>query len=727
MRPGQDSLTKLDIEKLKPIILGKTKLEDIKPLILNMFRSNPSLSVKFNMLFNKLRLNKSLKAEVRNILRELVEAGELQKNGKYYEFDSRTNFYEAEIRLDNKNEFTAEVYTDKGTRILPVKKRNLLTALPGDRVQVTIIEYAYSDEREAIVENIIKRAKHTIVGKLEFSSKGEDYAFVIPDDKKFRKDIFIPKANLKGAKNGDKVICEIINWEYQDLSPEGKIIQILGEAGDVKTEFKALIKKYGLTKTFPKAVRDELKEMENRGSFDITSEEIAKRADLRDELIFTIDPVDAKDFDDAISLNRLKNGNYHLGVHIADVSHYVTEGSALDEEALLRGTSVYLMNDVVPMLPEKLSNDICSLKEKVERLVFSCFMEIDGQGNVVKYNVHKSVIKSKKRFTYEEVQKILDAEEGLFYDKLAEMNELHRILFKKRLSEGSLDFESTEVKAEIQNGLIKSIKPKERLESMRLIEDFMLIANKYVTLFIEKQKKKVPFIYRVHDLPDKKRIAELSQFVKQFGIRLDPENKRSIQKMLMEIEGRPEEFLINDITIRAMSKAVYSEENIGHYGLGFDFYTHFTSPIRRYPDLIVHRILYEVLNGLTTKRAQHYYKELPDICKQSTETEINATQAEREAIKILQCQYMESSVGKDFTGIVSGISEYGLYVEMTETMIEGMVRLRDLNDDYYILDQQNYQIVGRRRRKKYRLGDKVKVRVKKVDTEHRWIDLIIIN
>jgi ribonuclease R len=704
--------------------VAKNKLNDLKQQILGLFKHTPSLSVKFNMLFNKLKVNKSLKAEVRNLLNELVSDGEIQKNGKYYEYNGRTAFYEGIITLDKKNEYAAEITTENGTIILPIKKKNLLTALTGDKVELTIIEYAGSNEREAIVENIIERIKHSVVGKLEFSSKGEDYAFVIPDDRKFRKDIFIPKNSLKGAVHGDKVVCDIVNWEYQDLSPEGKITQVLGKAGDVTTEFKALIKKYGLTKIFPKQVKDELKKLEDDGLFEISKDEIKKRKDLRKELIFTIDPVDAKDFDDAISLDILENGNYYLGVHIADVSHYVTEGSQLDEEAVARGTSVYLMNDVVPMLPEKLSNDICSLKEKVDRLVFSCFMEIDKKGNIVKYDVFKSVINSKKRFTYEEVQNILDKQEGKFLEKLNEMNELHKILFQRRLDEGSLDFESTEVKAEIENGLIKSIKPKERLESMKLIEDFMLMANKCVTLFVERQKQKPPFIYRIHDLPDKKRITELSQFVKQFGIRLDPDNKRSIQKMLQEIEGRPEEFLINDITIRAMSKAIYSEENIGHYGLGFDHYTHFTSPIRRYPDLIVHRILYEILNGMNQKRHQYYQKELPDICKQSTDREINAVHAEREAIKILQCQYMESNVGKIFDAIVSGISEYGIYVEITESMIEGMVRLRDMNDDYYILDQQNYQIVGRHRRKKYRIGDKVKVKVNKVDTEHRWIDLI---
>jgi len=678
------------------------------------------------MLFNMLKVNKSLKAEVRNTVNELVRSGEIQKNGKYYEGNSNSTFYEALIILDSKNEYAAEIKTEQGLLVLPVKKKNLQTALTGDTVEVTIIEYADIEEREAIVENIVNRAVHRLVGKLQFSTKGQEYAFVIPDDRKFRKDVFIPKNSLKGATNGDKVVCEIVNWEYQDLSPEGKIVQILGKAGDVTTEFKALIKKYGLTKTFPKPVRDELKKLEEDGLFEITEEEIKKRRDLRSELIITIDPVDAKDFDDAISLDRLKNGNYRLGVHIADVSHYVTEGSALDEEALARGTSVYLMNDVVPMLPEKLSNDVCSLREKVDRLVFSCFMEINGSGEILKYEVCKSVINSKKRFTYEEVQSILDKQDGPFLDKLNEMNELHRILFKKRLDEGSLDFESTEVKAEIVDGLIKSIKPKERLESMRLIEDFMLAANMCVTLFAVKRKPIPPFIFRIHDLPDKKRTKELSQFVKQFGVSLNPESKRSIQKMLMDVKGLPEEYLINDITIRSMSKAIYSDENIGHYGLGFDYYTHFTSPIRRYPDLIVHRLLYELLNGMNNKRSEQYRKELPDVCKQSTDMEINAVHAEREAIKILQCQYMEKQVGNILSGIVSGISEYGIYVEIAESMIEGMIRLRDLNDDYYILDQQNFQIVGRHRRKKYRIGDKVKVKVHKVDTEHRWIDLVFV-
>ncbi|HJY64376.1 MAG TPA: RNB domain-containing ribonuclease, partial [Ignavibacteria bacterium] len=472
------------------------------------------------------------------------------KKGKYYELSKKDVFYEGKIILDDENNFAAEITIEEGKRILPIKKRNLQTALLGDGVKVSIIEYAHSDEKEAIVEEIISRTKHRIVGKLEFSTRGENYAFVIPDDRKFRKDIFIPKEFLKGATHKDKVVCEILNWEYQDLSPEGKVVQILGKAGDVNTEFKALIKKYGLSKTFPKAVRDELKQLDEEGAFEISGDENKSRLDLRDKIIFTIDPADAKDHDDAVSVDIMENGNCILGVHIADVSHYVKESSSLDEEALERGTSVYLMNDVVPMLPEKLSNDICSLKEGVDRLAFSVFMEIDKSGNIKKYELTKSVINSKKKFSYEEVQQILDEQDGLFLDVLNKMNVLHRQLFKKRIEEGSLDFESTEVDVKInKQGLIEDIKPKVRLESIRLIEDFMLAANKCVTLFIERHKKYPPFVYRIHDIPDKKRMKELAQFVRQFGINLDPENKSSIQKMLEIIQGKPEEFLINEITI----------------------------------------------------------------------------------------------------------------------------------------------------------------------------------
>jgi ribonuclease R len=621
--------------------------------------------------------------------------------------------------------YSVEIDTEYGTQLLPVRKRNMMTSLAGDRVEVSILEFADEHKKEAIVENIIERAKHTVVGKLQLSG---NYAFVISDDKKFRKDIYIPGGKLKGAKNNDKVLCEIIRWDYQDSLPEGKIIEVLGKSGTVETEYKALIKKYNLSKTFPKRVRDEVKKLfpdEDKFCFE---REARHRLDLRDKVIFTIDPVTAKDFDDAVSVEKNEKGNYLLGVHIADVSHYVHEGSELDDEALKRGTSVYLMNDVVPMLPEKLSNDICSLKPKVNRLTFSVFIELDTVGQIIGFNIAKSIIKSKRRFTYEEVQRILDEQKGEFLEQLNLMNELHKVLYESRIKEGSLDFETQEVDVVInKEGRIEEIKPKKRLESMRMIEDFMLIANKCVTIYIERKDPRPPFVYRVHDEPDKKKMRELSFFVRQFGITLNPESKRSIQKMLQQIRGRKEEYLINDITIRSMAKAIYSEENIGHYGLGFPNYTHFTSPIRRYPDLIVHRILHECINNLNQKRRNHYRKLLPGICRQSTEAEMNAVQAEREAIKILQISYLEDHIGKIFPGIISGISEFGIYVEIEENLIEGMVSLKNLHDDYYILDERNYRIVGRHRRKKYMIGDRVKVKVVKLDKERKRIDFTIAN
>lgn len=694
---------------------------------MNLFGKSPSISIKFNLLFKRLKLHKSEKAALRNVMRELVMENLISKNGKYYELEQKSVLYEGKIVLDKEMEYAVEITNDEGfTERIMIRKKNLQTALVDDLVEISIIEFAGRKEKEAFVEKIIKRAKHRLVGKLEYASGGEDYAFVIPDDRKFRKDIFIPAKSLKDAAEGDKVICEIVNWTYQDISPEGKIVEVLGKSGDVKTEFRALIRKYGLNKIFPKRVREEVKGLEEAGSFKISASEIKKRIDLRDEVIFTIDPADAKDFDDAVSIDVNEKGNYLLGVHIADVSHYVKEESELDSEAFKRGTSSYLMNDVVPMLPETLSNDICSLKEGVERLTFSVFMEISPKGDVLNFNIGKSVIKSKKRFSYKRVQEILDGQEGEFLNEINLMNKLHMILFKKRVDEGSLDFETQEVNAEINSqGFIENIKPKERLESMRIIEDFMLLANKCVTLFAERKEPKPPFIYRIHDAPDKRKIKELSYFVKQFGITLNPDSKRSIQKMLFEIRGRQEEYLITDITIRSMAKAVYSEENIGHYGLGFENYTHFTSPIRRYPDLVVHRILGELLAGINNKRMTHYRKILPDVCKQSTDMEINAVQAEREAVKILQIKYLESHTGKTFSGIVSGISEYGLYVEISENLIEGMVRLKDLNDDYYILDEKNYRLIGRRRKKIYRIGDKVKVKVLRTDIEKKWIDFVL--
>ena len=706
---------------------GDSESADLVSRITGLFKHYPSLSIKFNLLLGKLKLGRKQKSSLRESLNLLIDEGILYKRGKYYELKEKSKLFEGKVVPDKGFDYAIEADIDGSKTRIKVRKRNLMTAMADDTVEFSIIEFSESETREAIVEKIINRASHKIVGNLQLTSGRKDYAFVVPDDKKFQKDIYIPSESLKNARNGDKVVCSIVSWEYQDISPEGKILEVLGKAGDVETEFKALIKKYGLSKTFPKGVRDEIKELfEGKDAF-IPAEEISRRVDYRDRNVFTIDPADAKDYDDAVQIEINKKGNYLLGVHIADVGYYVKENSETDTEALRRGTSVYLMNDVVPMLPEKLSNDICSLKEGVDRLVFSVIIELNGKGDILNFELQRSVINSKKRFSYDEVQAIIDNQEGPFLHEINLMNDLHRVLYKKRLHDGSLDFETQEVKVTFdRDGNIDKIKPLKRLDSMRMIEDFMLLANKCVTLFIDRKEPRPPFIYRIHDIPDIKKMKELAGFVKQFGIHLNPESKKSIQNMLEKIRGTEEEYLINDLTIRSMAKAVYSEENIGHYGLGFDFYSHFTSPIRRYPDLMVHRILAECKGKMNFKRMNHYREILPDICKQSTDTEINAVQAEREAVRILQIKYLEKHLGEVFNGIISGVTEYGLYVEIRDNLIEGMVRLRELQDDYYILDERNHQLIGRHRKKVFRIGDRVKVKVSRLDKEKKWIDFVIV-
>lgn len=614
--------------------------------------------------------------------------------------------------------------SDKSQRTYKISDNSSYRLTVGDKVIFTLIKSP--EGHTAKIEKVVDHKRLFISGK--FENHGS-YGIVFPDSRETKREILISPEAFGNAGNGDKVYLEIINPE--DLKDEnsdlrGEVTEVLGKSGDRLTEEKSIIRKFNLVKEFPREVENEAE----KASIDVNLDE---RVDLRDKTIFTIDPIDAKDFDDAVSVEILEDGTYMLGVHIADVSHYVKEGSALDKEALKRATSVYLVKNVVPMIPEKLSNDICSLKPGEDRLTFSVFIKLSKRCAVKSYEIKKSVIRSKRRFTYEEAQEIIETKKGDFAEELLLMYKLSKSITLKRLKEESLDFDSNEVKFVFDsNGNVDDIVVKQRLDSMRLIEEFMLLANKCATIFVNdlsrKLKIKLPFIFRVHDIPNKDKMKELAEFVKQFGYTINIEEKNSLRKLLTAIEGKPEEFLINNLLIRSMAKAIYTEKNIGHYGLGFKDYSHFTSPIRRYPDLLVHRILYDYIYNEKNiiKRAEHYKNIIPPAGKQSSIMEQNAEQAERESIKLFQGEYINKHIGEEYEGIISGMMQYGMFVEIMDILVEGMIRFRDIEDDYYDYDEKNHIARGRRRGRTFRAGQKVKIKVVRVNKETKKIDFNLV-
>lgn len=594
----------------------------------------------------------------------------------------------------------------------------------GDKVEFKIIDS--SDGTFAEVIRSFSLDKKFISGRFEHH---RSYGLVYPDSRDIRKEIIIATENFKNAKDGDKVYVEILNpqnlkEESEDLL--GTVLEVLGSAGERGAEELSIMRKYNLVKEFPKDVE------KDAGNLKI-SYDLKDRVDLRDKIIFTIDPVDAKDFDDAVSIEKNDDGTYLLGVHIADVSHYVNENSPLDKEALRRATSVYLVKNVIPMLPEKLSNELCSLKPDEERLTFSIFITLSKRFAVKGFEIRKSVIKSKRRFTYEEAQNILETKKGDFADELLLMYKISKAFTMLRMKDESLDFDSNEVKFTFnKKAEVEDIVVKERLDSMRLIEEFMLLANKCATLFVRDLSKKLkislPFVYRVHDIPNKDKMKDLSEFVKQFGYSINIDDKNSLRKLLEAVKGKPEEFLINDLLIRTMAKAIYTTKNIGHYGLGFKDYTHFTSPIRRYPDLEVHRILYDYIYNEKeiVSKAEYYKKILPEICKQSSIMEQNAEQAERESIKLMQGEYISKHIGDEYDGIVSGIVQYGMFVEILDILVEGMIRFKEIEDDYYEYDEKKHIARGRRNGRTFRAGQKVRIKVVRVNKENKKIDFVLV-
>jgi len=615
---------------------------------------------------------------------------------------------------------------------LYIGPKSLGTALDGDTVDVAPFaahrgKEADGKRSEGEIIAVLSRAHTEFVGTLEQS---QNFFFVVIDDRKIPRDIYVPREGLNGAKPGDKVVVALESWEDDLRNPEGRIIEIIGRSGDSSAEVASVIKAFRLPTSFPREVESYVHGIPET----IPPDEIKRRKDFRSLVCFTIDPDDAKDFDDAVSIENVDATTVRIGVHIADVSAYVKEGTVLDREAFSRGTSVYLANQVVPMLPEKLSNDLCSLKPNVDRLAYSCVMDVTDKGKVKQYDISRSVINSKRRFTYDQVEVILDSGKGEFADPLLSLWELAKRLKAKRMKSGSIDFDSPEAKFRYdERGKPVEVKIKSRLKSNQLVEECMLLANQTVAEHIGKQKKEEdirPFVYRIHDSPDVEKLRELSIFVEKFGHKLNVSasvSSKDLQKLLAEVRGTPEENVINEVSLRAMAKAVYSDKNIGHFGLAFDFYTHFTSPIRRYPDLVVHRMLDEYSKGMPHARREHYIKELPGICKWSSDRERVAMEAERASVKVMQAEYMKQHIGDEFEGVISGVTNYGMYVEINDLLVEGMIHVRNIGDDYYEHDEKRYSLVGRRTGKTFRLGDSISVKVVSVNVENREIDFACVD
>lgn len=611
-----------------------------------------------------------------------------------------------------------------------IEEKDLNTALHGDEVAISLSPKKDQRGRTAgIVEKVLKRAKEKFVGVLE--KAGENF-FLIADDQRAYKDFFIHKKNIGNAKPGEKVQIKLLRWDDPRKNPEGKVIKVLGEKGNNDVEISSIVLEKGFEIDFPEEVQKEADLIE-KNEKPIREEEINKRKDFRKTTTFTIDPFDAKDFDDAISYRDIDKNFAEIGVHIADVSHYVKEHSALDKEALKRGCSVYLVDRTIPMLPEILSNDLCSLRPLEDKLAFGAVFVVDKKTAKIKDRwFGKTIINSNKRFTYENAQETLDNKAGEFFTELDNLNRLAKIMQKEKWQKGAIDFETEEVKFKLdQDGKPISVYKKERLDTHKLVEEFMLLANREVAEFISSKTKTLngaAGIYRIHDTPQTEKIIELSLFLKALGHDLPlvagKVSSKDINALLKKISGSAEEALIKTATIRSMAKAIYSPVNVGHFGLAFSFYTHFTSPIRRYPDLLVHRILFNHLHD--SKISKGEYGRLKKMADHSTEQEIKAAEAERASVKMKQVEYMSERLGEEFEGIISGVTEWGIYVEEVNTKCEGMIKLRDMKDDYYVLDQKNYCVIGERTKKKYSLGDKVKFKVLGGDVERKTLDYALI-
>lgn len=692
--------------------------------ILKILSNNPNKALNYKQIAAELNVtDHSQRLLINTILSELKKTQTVTEieRGKF-KIKSFENYITG--RVDMTSTGIAYIISEETPDDVLVNPKKTLNALHGDTVKVRLYPKTRGKQEGEITE-VVKRAKTEFVGTLQVSPK---FAFLVPSSNKIHVDIYIPLEKLNGAKDGQKAIAKIIEWPKNGVNPIGEIKDVLGNVGENNTEMHAILAEFGLPYEFPKDVERAADLIPVK----ITAEEIAKRRDFRNITTFTIDPVDAKDFDDALSIQKLKNGNWEIGVHIADVSHYVKPGSMIDKEAIARATSVYLVDRVVPMLPEILSNNVCSLRPKEEKLCFSSVFEMTDEAEVVGEWFGRTVINSDRRFTYEEAQQVIETEEGDFKEEILTLDRLAKILRANRFKKGSIAFEKMEVKFHLDEaGNPTGVYFKIAKDANQLIEDFMLLANRKVAEFVGGQKNskgnKRAFVYRVHDKPDPDKLASFAEFVGKFGYKLNIKNEKQVapalNSLLKEVNQKKEAGTIEILAIRTMAKAIYTTKNIGHYGLGFEYYTHFTSPIRRYPDVMVHRLLQHYLDGGKSPDQAA----LEEQCKHSSDMEKLAADAERSSIKYKQVQFLEDKVGQEFDGVISGVTEWGIFVELIENHCEGMVRIRELQDDAYYFDEDNYCLRGRKFGKVLTLGNKVRIEIKRADLIKKQLDFILID
>lgn len=703
----------------------KRGFDQISSVVMAFLQQNPGRGYQIKQLLKGIGVRDAIsKGKVTDVIFTLADRGMIKRmrNGAF------TVEKELETLIgvvDSVNARFAYIVLEKGAgdeeqEDIWVAKEDLLGAMDDDTVKVVLKAKRHGKHPEGKVVEILTRYRDEFVGRLEMSTR---YGFVIPDFKKMFHDIYIHHNDLNGATHNDKVIVKVTQWPERNKKPEGVVTRVLGRAGEHNAEIHSIIAEFGLPLEFPESVENAADVIPEA----ISDKEIKKRKDFRNITTFTIDPFDAKDFDDALSLRTLSNGNFEVGVHIADVTHYVDTDGVLEEEAQDRATSVYLVDRTIPMLPERLSNGLCSLRPQEEKLTFSAVFELNAEGEVLSEWFGRTIIYSDRRFTYEEAQERIESGEGDFHEEINQLNALAHKLRALRFKSGAVNFETVEVKFKLdEEGKPLGVIPKERKDAHMLIEDFMLLANKKVAEFIFKKGTEahpMTFVYRTHDNPDPEKLDTFANFAQRFGHQMNIEGagiSRSLNKLINKIEGKPEQNVLQQLAIRTMAKAKYTTEAKGHFGLAFAHYSHFTSPIRRYPDMMVHRLLQHYLNKGKAADKEQY----EELCLHASDREKRAANAERASIKYKQVEFMSMVEDKTFAGIVSGVTEWGIFVEITETKCEGMVRMTDMNDDYYEFDEQNYRVIGKRNKRIISLGDNVYVRVKATDIDRRTIDLI---